>query len=408
MAALTFRYTARTAEGALVRGSMQAPDVAAVIELLRARALFVTAVDPASDLTERLARVLRIGTVSRAGLLGFFRSFATLMRAGVSIGRALSVAIERTTDARLAEALRSILADVEHGSSLSAAMGRRPAAFPPLYVAMIRAGEAGGILDDVLDRLAFFLEREAALRKKVQTALAYPAVVMAAASALVVFLIAKIVPMFSQIFESFHVELPLATQLLIRLGDVLQSPLPWLTFAAVVPLAMIALHRFSRTPAGALCFDRLRLSLPIVGPLLHKAILARVARMLATLLRSGVELVGAIDAVIPVAGSVRYAHAFADVNRALRDGEPLARPLTAARLFDPMFLALVRVGEETGLLDEMLLKIADYFEADVEAAVATLGAVLEPALISFLGLIVGFIVCSIFIPLYSLIGSVSK
>jgi type IV pilus assembly protein PilC len=408
MATPNYRYSARTAEGGVVHGFMQAPDVAAVVDLLRARGLFVTAVDPASDLTDRVMRMLRIGTVSRTALLGFFRSFATLIRAGVSIGRGLNVAIERTTDARLAEALRSVLADVEQGTALSFAMGRRPHDFPPLYVAMIRAGEAGGILDDVLDRLAFFLEREAALRKKVQSALAYPAVVISAACVLVVFMIAKIMPMFAQIFASFQVELPLTTQLLIDAGNALAAPLPWLAFFTLGPLAAFALYRFAQTTAGAMSFDRIRLALPIVGPLLNKAICARVARMLATLLRSGVELVGAIDAVVPVAGSAQYARAFAGVNAALRDGEPLARSLTAAGLFDPMFLALVRVGEETGLLDEMLFKIAEYFESDVEAAIATLGAVLEPALILVLGCVVGFIVCSIFIPLYSLIGSISK
>jgi len=407
MAMATFRYTARTGEGEIVRGSMQAADVGSVLDLLRSRALFVTAVDRESDAADRLRRALRVGGVSHTGLLAFFRSFVTLIRAGVSIQRSLTVTIERATDARLLEALRSVLADVEHGSPLSDAMSRRPRDFPPLYVAMIRAGEAGGILDDVLDRLAILLEREAALRKKVQTALAYPVIVLIAATALVVFLIAKIVPMFAQMFDSFHVELPFATQLLVHLGEILAAPLPWLLIGLALPLGALALYRFSLSPSGALFIDDLRLHAPIVGPLVHKAITARVARMLATLLRSGIDLVSAIDAIVSVTGSPRYARAFERVNVALREGEPLARPLSESRLFDPMFLALVRVGEETGLLDEMLLKIAEYFESDVEAAIATLGAVLEPALIVLLGTVVGFIVFSIFLPLYSLIGDLA-
>jgi type IV pilus assembly protein PilC len=408
MAGLLYRYTARTIEGDLVRGSMEAPDADAVLATLRTRALFVTAVDRETGGAHAIIRTLRFGGVSRRALLAFFRSFSTLIRSGVPMRRALGVAIERCSDGVLREALRSVLADVEYGSSLSDAMAKRPAAFPRLYIAMIRAGETGGILDDVLERLALFLEREAGLRKKVQSALAYPAVVLSAALGLVIFLIARIVPMFSTMFASFHVDLPWSTTLLLGLGQLLQQPLPWLIGTALAIASSMALRQYTRTTQGAILMDRVRLRLPIVGSLLHKSIMARISRMLATLLRSGIELVTAIDVIIPVAGSALYAQAFERVNAALREGEPLTAPLMDAKLFDPMFLALVHVGEETGLVDEMLFKIAEYFESDVEAAIATLGAVIEPALIVFLGAIVGFIVFSIFIPLYSLIGSVSK
>jgi type IV pilus assembly protein PilC len=308
----------------------------------------------------------------------------------------------------LRESLRSVLADIEHGTSLGDAMERRPRAFAPLYVAMVRAGEAGGILDDVLERLASFLERDADLRKKVRAALAYPAVVVTTALGLVLFLIARIVPMFAQMFDAFHVELPATTRALLALGGALQQPGAWLAGAAVPAACAAAVAGVARTRHGALVLDHVRLRLPVVGPLLHKAITARIARMLATLLRSGIELVGAIAVVRPVAGSPAYAAALDSVDVALRAGEPLTAPLEASRLFDPLAVALVRVGEETGLVDEMLLKVAAYFESDVEGAIATLGAVLEPALIVALGGIVGFIVFSVFIPLYALIGSVSK
>jgi type IV pilus assembly protein PilC len=408
MGARMFHYTARTPDGEVVRGSMQAGEIRGVLDLLRSRALFVTAVDAESELTDRLRRALRIGGVSHTALRGFFRSFSTLVRAGVSIQQALSVTIERSADARLAEALRSVLADVEHGTPLSDAMSRRPADFPPLYVEMIRAGEAGGILDDVVERLAVLLERESALRKKVQTALAYPAVVMVAATSLMLFLIVKVVPMFAELFDSFHVELPPATQLLLHLGTWLAAPLPWVCVAIGFPLLVLATLRASQTPAGALLADTARLRLPVVGPLLNKAISARVVRMLATLLRSGIDLVSALDAIVPVAGSPSYARALVRLASSLREGEPLANGLAQCDLFDPMFFALARVGEETGLLDEMLLKLAEYFETDVEAAIATLGAVIEPALIVVLGGMVGFIVFSIFVPLYALIGQVAQ
>jgi type IV pilus assembly protein PilC len=403
-----YRYPARAAAGALVRGSMEAPSVDAVLASLRTRALFVTAVDRETLFARTVGRSLHVGAPSRRALLAFFRSFSTLIRAGVPMRRALDVTIERASDSVLRESLRSVLADVERGSALSDALERRPRAFAPLYVAMIRAGEAGGILDDVLDRLASFLERDADLRKKVRAALAYPAVVVTAAFALVIFLMARIVPMFAQMFDAFHADLPATTRFLLAAGDALQRPAAWIGTIGIIVLAGGLVAGAVRTERGALALDRVRLRLPVFGPLLHKAITARIARMLATLLRSGIELVTAIDVVRPVAGSPAYAAALERVDVALRAGDALTTPLEAARLFDPLAVALVRVGEETGLLDEMLLKVAAYFETDVEAAIATLGAVIEPALIGVLGAVVGFIVFSVFIPLYSLIGSVAK
>lgn len=408
MNAALYRYVARTADGERVRGSMQAPSAGHVLATLHARALFVTAIEPESVLGQAVGRTFKLGAPSRRALLTFFRSFSTLVRAGVSMRRALDVTTERANDRGLRESLQSIGADVEQGSSLSDAMARRPRAFPPLYVAMVRAGEAGGILDDVLERLAGLLERDAELRKKIRAALAYPAVVVTGATGLVLFLLARIVPMFAQMFGAFHVELPPSTKLLLAIGDALARPATWFALAGFAMALFSVTAAIVRTERGALAADRLRLRLPVVGPMLHKAITARVARMLGTLLRSGIELVAALDVVRPVAGSRAYSAALRDVDVALRAGETLTAPLEAARLFDPLMVALVRVGEETGLLDEMLFKVADYFETDVEAAIATLGAVIEPSLLVALGGVVGFIVFSVFIPLYTLIGSVSQ
>jgi type IV pilus assembly protein PilC len=403
-----FHYRARGAAGELVRGAMEAPSVDAVLANLRSRALFVTAVDHETALARTFGRSFSLGRPARRALLAFFRSFSTLVRAGVPLRRALEVTIERTTDPVLRESLRGVVADVDHGSALGDALERRPRAFAPLYVAMVRAGEAGGILDDVLERLATYLERDADLRKKVRAALAYPAVVTTAALGLVLFLIARIVPMFAQMFDAFHAELPPTTRALLAFGSALQEPAVWIAGAVSLAALIAAAVLASRTARGALLLDAARLRLPIVGPLLQKSITARVARMLATLLRSGIELVTALAVVVPVAGSPSYAAALGRVDVALRAGEPLTAPLEASRLFDPLAVALVRVGEETGLVDEMLLKVASYFETDVEASIATLGAILEPALIGALGTVVGFIVFSVFIPLYALIGSVSK
>lgn len=408
MSAVLYRYAARTAGGERIRGTMQALSADQVAAALRARALLVTAIESESVWQRAVGRTVNLGRPPRRVMLGFFRSFSTLIRAGVALRRALDVTIERAGDRGLAEALRAIAADVEHGSPLSDAMARRPRVFSALAVAMIRAGEAGGILDDVLERVATLLERDADLRKKVRSALTYPAIVVTAALGLVLFLLARIVPMFAQMFGAFRVELPPTTKLLLAAGDALSRPVIWTAGLGVTAGFIVAAAAFARTERGALAFDHLRLRLPVFGPLLHRAITARIARMLATLIRSGIELVPALDVVRPVAGSPVYARALRDVEVALRSGEPLTAPLEAAKVFDPLAIALVRVGDETGLLDDMLFKVAAYFESDVETAIATLGSVIEPALIVALGGVVGFIVFSVFIPLYTLIGSVSQ
>ena len=322
--------------------------------------------------------------------------------------RGLDVAIDRCENAALAGALRDVLGDIERGDSLSAAFARRPRVFAPLIVAMIAAGETGGILDEVLDRIAGFLERDDALRKSVVSALAYPATVLFASLALVTFLVVRVVPMFSTLFASFHVPLPLSTRVLMGIGDSATQPASASIALGAVGLIIAASVATRRTRAGRLAFDRFRLRLPIVGTLLRKTIVARFARMLGTLVHSGIELSAALDVVLPVTGSPVHAVALTNVAIALREGEALTPPLAATGIFDPMLIALVGVGEETGMLDVLLPKAADYFESDVAASIATLGAVIEPALIAVLGVIVGLIVYSVFIPLYSLIGSVSQ
>jgi type IV pilus assembly protein PilC len=264
------------------------------------------------------------------------------------------------------------------------------------------------MLDEVLERVAALLERDEQLRKSVVAALAYPATVLTASLALVIFLIVRIVPMFADLFASFHVALPASTLALLWLGATFGRPAPWIAAACALFAGAFAFARIRRTRAGAIALDRARLAIPFAGPLLRTTIHARFARMLATLVRSGVELTRALDVVTPVTGSPLHQASLAGVALALREGEALTPPLAATRLFDPMLVSLVGVGEETGMLDVMLEKAADYFESDVAAAIATLGAAIEPALIIGLGGIVGVIVYSVYIPLYSLIGSISK
>jgi type IV pilus assembly protein PilC len=403
---MQYRYTARTASGDLVRGRLLAADLESATSGLLGRAFFVTSLQPVRGWDLRSIPLLRPGA-GRARA-AFFRSLATLVRAGIPLRRGLQVAIERGRGDAFASTLRDVLVDIERGDALSVAFARRPQTFSAVVVAMVAAGETGGILDDVLERIAAILERDDAVRKSVAGALAYPAAVLCATMALLVFLIVRVVPTFAALFASLRVDLPPSTRVLLALGDWASSPHAWaisLVLAAMTAGAGVVVAGTERWRYHA---DQIRLGIPLVGALLRKAIVARFARMLGTLIHSGIELSAALDVVLPVTGSPVHARALQRVSTALREGEALAPPLAATGLFDPLLVALVGIGEETGMLDELLPKVAEYFEDDVAAAVATLGAVLEPALIVILGAAVGTIVYSVYVPLYSLIGSVSK
>lgn len=391
----------------MVRGTVTSNSADAALASLRQRTLFLTSLRAQRPPAWQFALPgFRFG--GGRAIIAYFRSFATLVRAGVPLQRSLDVSIERCSDARLRAALRDVADDIQRGDALSIAFARRPRVFSPLAIAMVAAGERGGMLDDVLERIAGFLERDDALRKSVVSALAYPAVVLTASMLLVAFLIVRIVPMFSALFSSFHVPLPLSTRVLMALGDSASQPAVWLGALFLSALAAALIVVTTRTARGRHAYDRMRLSIPVAGAIIRKSIVARFARMTGALVHSGIELSAALDVVIPIMGSPVHEAALSRVGLALREGETLTAPLIASAVFDPMLTALVGVGEETGMLDVMLPKAADYFEADVAAAIATLGAVVEPALIGILGVIVGLIMYAVFIPLYSLIGSVSQ
>ena len=304
------------------------------------------------------------------------------------------------------EALRSISSDIESGSELSTAMARRPQEFPRLFVAMIRAGELGGALDDILERIATLLERHSAIYKRVRSAMAYPVIVATAALGLVLFLVGSTVPAFASMFAEMHVTLPWTTRALIATGNALHEPLIWLALA-LIPFAVAGGLRLGRrVESTARRIDGFALVVPIFGAILRKAIIARLSRTLGALLRSGVPLLGALDAAHDVVENAVYARFTEDLGTSLREGSSIAAALEHSTLFDGLFQQLVRVGEETGTLDSMLLRLAEYYELEVETAIAALGSVLEPVLIIGLGALVGFIVSSILIPLYSMIGSI--
>jgi type IV pilus assembly protein PilC len=394
-----FRYAARTANGVLVTGMVRAESPnAAAIDLQR-RALVVTTIK------ESKRNAGAYYWRRRSALHGFYRSFAVLLRSGVVLRRALGVAIAHCKERELQESLSGVLSDVEQGSTLSAAMARRPREFPALHTAMIGAGELGGVLDEVLERIAALLDRDHIVRKRIESALAYPALVASAAACVVIFLVARIVPMFAGMFQQLGARLPMPTRVLLSFAKVLNSPALPVAMAAVGLIILLTVGATSRF--GRERLDRFRLGIPVLGSILRMAAISRIARMLGMLLRCGVSILPSIDAALPLCGSALYAAGLRQIGDGLRRGEPLHLCMTRCGLFNPLLLALVAAGDETGTVDKMLLAAADYLDVEVEAGLTAFAALVEPALISFLGLIVGFIVFSIFLPLYALIGSLA-
>lgn len=405
MASLYY-YTARDMQGAFIRGSIEAGTASAALASLRTRALYVTSLESSASARGTIAATFQLGGASQKSLVTFFRSLSTLIHAGVSIRRALDIGIEQCADARLREALRALVCDIENGLSLSQAMARRPKEFPRLYVAMIKAGELGGVLDEVLERIANALERDRATRKRISAALTYPIVVAGAAITLILFLLTTIVPMFRSMYDQLHVPLPGITSGLITVGSALRSPGTWIILASCCLFAVLIVVRVRASDRGAMALEAVMLALPVAGVIVKKSTLARLSRMLGTLLKSGVGLVAALDVVTDVVTSAQYRRSIADLRQSLREGSLVSEPLARSGLYEAMFIQMLRVGEETGALDAMLLRIADYYDLDVETILSALGSMIEPAMILFLGGAVGFIVAAIFIPLYTLIGNI--
>lgn len=403
---MVFYYAACHPDGMRVTGSIGAESRDVALAHLRARGLFVTLLETTQSARGAFARLRLLVARSSACSPAFFRSFATLVGAGIAIKRALESLIAEATDRIFAERLRSIALDVESGTSLSVAMERHSGEFSTVTLAMIKAGEASGALASALESVAELEERNHALRKRIGAALAYPAIVCVAAAGLVLFLVADTMPAFAGMFAEMHVALPPVTRLLIGLDDVLHRPLVWVA-VPLVALGLVATALQLRTSDGRIAkvVDAWRLRLPLVGAILRKALVARFARTLGSLLSAGVDVVSALESSAVVGGPA-FAERIAGAPSGLAAGDAFAAVLEATRFFDPTFLLLVRVGEESGTLDAMLLRIASYYEVDVDAGLTALTGVIEPALICVLGAAIGTIVASVIVPLYAMIGSI--
>lgn len=404
----TFVIKAKNPEGKLVEESLDADNERVVRNILRERKLTIIdiqqQVSPGIK-TDVFAALRRFRKVNEQALTVFSRQFATMINAGLAMVRCLDILAEQTEDRKLQETLTNVRRDVEGGQALSNSLAKYPDVFTNLYVSMVRAGEMGGVLDEVLERLANFMEKDFNLKKKVKSAMTYPAVILCMAILIVGFLVTYILPTFVTLFEGMNLKLPIATQILIGITKGVKNPLYLGTFLAIIVAGGFAASQYTRTPTGKRQYDMLKLSMPVFGLLNKKVAISRFCRTLGTLLSSGVPIMQALEIVGRASGNEVVAETVGKVRESIREGESIASPLSDSGMFPPMVTQMVAVGEETGNLDAMLNKISDFYDTEVEYILASLTSMLEPIMILGMGGIVGFIVIAVFLPLYQLIGT---
>ena len=396
----TYAFVGRSRSGQIVQGERAAESTEALTAALRREQILVTKVIPAAAKKDG-----RLRRVPDRNLAIFTRQFSVMIDAGLPLVQCLELLAKEEPDKRLAVAIDEVRADVEAGASLAEAMQKRSNAFDSLYTNMVAAGEAGGILDTILKRLSTFIEKQAKLKSQVRSAMIYPATVLSIAAIVVVIILWKVIPTFTALFEGLNAKLPASTRFVIWLSEKTIVGLPFAI--ALGAIVVYFFRRYYKTDNGRMRVDRLLLRMPLVGKIFRKVAVARFCRTLATLMGSGVPILDGLDITAKTSGNAVIETAIKTVRGRIERGETIAAPLRATGVFPPMVAQMIGAGESTGALDTMLAKIAEFYEEEVDIAVAGLMTILEPALIVVLGVIVGGIVISMYMPLFDLISQLS-
>jgi type IV pilus assembly protein PilC len=394
-----FKYIAKDEEGNAVDDLIEAKDEMVALDMLRVKNLIIISI---TEQKQAKAAKAKVGSkkIKPEELVIFSRQLATMVNAGIPLVQSLDILSEQMDSIIFRQVVTTIRSDVESGSSLSAALEKHPKVFTMLYTNMVRAGETSGMLDEILERLAGYLEKSGSLARKVKSAMVYPAVVSTMAILITLVLLLKVIPTFKDIFTSLGGTLPMPTQILINISDTLKSYFIYVV-AALGAIGFV-MGKIVQTPLGRMRFDQLKLSLPVFGPLLRKVAVARFSRTLSTLIRSGVPILGALEIVGKTSGNVVIEAAVESARIGIREGESISSPLAKSKAFPPMVTRMISVGEESGELEKMLTKIADFYEDQVDAAVSGLTSLIEPLIIAFLGIVVGSIVVAMFLPIFKI------
>lgn len=394
--ALKFSYQARNSSGKVITGIISSENESKARATLRRRNLFITQIRPVDS-----SKALK-GKVTALDLAVFCRQFATMVQAGVPLLGTIRILAQQSDNKVLRGICDEMGQSLETGKTLSEAMRNYPKVFPPLFISMVEAGEVGGALETVLERLAGHFEKDADVRAKVKGALTYPAVVVVIAIIAVVILLTFVLPTIISMLVEQKVELPLPTRIVIWTSEFLQGY--WYVLLAAVIASSFSLKKYAATAGGKALIDRAVLKLPVFGQLITKMIVSRFTRSLGTLLKSGVPLLQALDIVKSIAGNDVMVKAVAEAQQSIKEGQGLAQPLEKTGVFPPMVTKMISIGEDTGSLDSLLEKVAVFYDREVDVAVSKLSSSLEPLLMVFMGVVVGFIVISIFLPMFKVAG----
>jgi type IV pilus assembly protein PilC len=399
-----YTWKARTRQGSLKKGEMEAGNEAAVMAQLRSQALLPMVVkQKAKDMSEVFAFLKE--KIKTKDLVIFTRQFATMIDAGLPLVQCLDILGSQQENKTFKAIILQVKSDVEQGSTFADALRKHPKPFDSLYVNLVQAGEIGGILDTILNRLAVYLEKADALARKVKGAMVYPVTVLVVAIGVIVMMLIKIIPTFEKMFEDFGGQLPGPTQLVVNMSHFMQD---WIVvFLACVAAVVIAfLQARKRSPGFRRKTDAVALKLPIFGPLLRKVAVARFTRTLGTMIASGVPILDGLDIVARTAGNMVVEEALYDVKAAISEGKTIAEPLAQSQVFPGMVVQMIAVGEETGAMESMLAKIADFYDEEVDAAVDALTAMLEPAMMVGLGGTVGGMLIAMYLPIFKIADTI--
>ncbi|MBL7069106.1 MAG: type II secretion system F family protein [Candidatus Omnitrophica bacterium] len=396
----SFKYLAKDKDGKTISGTTDAASREELINILREKELIII------DITE-------VGQGTRASTLSFFkervnaddlvifsRQLATMVSSGIPLVNAFDILGEQIEKKRFKEIVLDVRDEIEAGKSLSAGLAKHSDVFSNLFVNMVKAGESSGMLDEILDRVALYLEKTSALQKKIKSAMVYPVIITIMALSVTALLLIKVIPIFKEIYAGFGAKLPLPTQMLISASDFMRKYF----LQGVIALSVIIFFttRLAKTPKGRLFLDTRKLKLPVFGPMLRKIIVGRFTRTLSTLVKSGVSILVCLEIVAKTAGNKVIENAVLEVHSSIREGETIASPLQKSGVFPPMVVRMISVGERTGQLDKMLSKISDFYDEQVEAAISGLTSIIEPLIIAFLGIVIGTIVICMFLPIFKL------
>jgi type IV pilus assembly protein PilC len=395
-----FAYDAINAQGLEHKGVIHAPDLSGAREQLQARGLLPQSLSEQAGASEGARQAFK--KVKPKSLQIFARQLATMIEAGVSVVAALVTLEEQTDDKYLQEVIADVRSDVESGVILSKAMGRHPKVFNRLFVSMVQAGESSGTLDTVLDRVAMQIEKETQIKRRVKGAMVYPAVVLTFATLVLIFMLLFIVPVFVSVFNSLNGQLPTPTRIVMGASNILRGY--WFIIFPAIGLIVFALRRFKKTEAGRQRWDTFKLKIPMkIGDVVQKIALARFSRTLSTLVAAGVDIITALEITGGTAGNWVLEKSLVTIRERVHEGVPISEPLADDPIFPPMVSQMVKIGEETGELDKMLGKVADFYEDEVDASIQSLTSIIEPILMIGVGVMVGTIVISMYLPMFKLL-----